>query len=131
MYAVSWEKSTITITNKEGLHARPATEFVQKANQFDATIKIGTDAKTVNAKSIMHVLTLGAGQGFTLYLRAQGPDAAQAVRELTDLLNATVNNPKYEEKLRALQKPAGRAAPEAEKADGARAAGPKSRKDGS
>ena len=67
---------TITVGSKSGLHARPASVFVQKAKEFQSKITLSKNEKTVNAKSILSLLSLGAEQGDQLVLKASGDDAA-------------------------------------------------------
>lgn len=82
-------ESTVIITNKVGLHARPATRFVQEAARFQAQIQVRYGEKSANAKSILAVLKLGASQGATLLIRAEGVDAAEAVQALVSLVEHT------------------------------------------
>lgn len=77
---------TVVITNKVGLHARPATRFVQEAARFQAQIQVQYGEKNANAKSILAVLKLGASQGATLLIRADGADAVEAVQALVSLI---------------------------------------------
>jgi phosphotransferase system HPr (HPr) family protein len=79
------EKSVV-IVNKVGLHARPASLLVQAAAQFQSRIQVSCGDKAANAKSIMGVLKLGAVQGNTILLRAEGEDAEEALRTLTELV---------------------------------------------
>jgi len=78
----------LTITNKVGLHARPAALFVQTAARFkDTRVEVVKDGMVRDAKSILSVLTLGVGQGATITVRAEGPQADAAVAALTDLVS--------------------------------------------
>jgi phosphotransferase system HPr (HPr) family protein len=79
-------ENTVVITNKVGLHARPATLFVQKAAAFQAQIRVRSGEKSANAKSIVSILKLGASQGATLVIQAEGEDAAEAVQALVELV---------------------------------------------
>ncbi len=79
------ERSLI-ITNKVGLHARPARLLVQTAALFQSQILLQCGTQTVNAKSIVGVLRLGARCGSTIRLRAEGEDAEEAVRSIADLV---------------------------------------------
>jgi len=75
----------IVVTNKLGLHARPAAIFVRVAMKFEADIlvtKSKGDGSWVNAKSVMGVMSLGAAPGTSLLIRATGPDADKALRSL-------------------------------------------------
>jgi phosphocarrier protein HPr len=78
----------VTIANKNGLHARPAAEIVKTAAKFKADITLVRDDMEVNGKSIMGVMMLAAEYGSTLVLRADGPDAEQAVSALADLIES-------------------------------------------
>ena len=71
-----------------GLHARPATFFIQKANEFKSSIWIEKDERRVNAKSLLGVLSMGITQGASVYLLADGPDEKEAVQALADLVAA-------------------------------------------
>lgn len=79
-------EKTVVITNKVGLHARPATLFVQEAARFQAQIQVQFGEKSANAKSILGVLKLGAGQGASLLLHGEGEDAAEALQALVALV---------------------------------------------
>ena len=75
----------VTVSNPQGLHARPAEMFVRMANQFEARIEVIKDGECVNGKSILEILTLFAVQGTQLSIRATGCDASDAVKSLTEL----------------------------------------------
>jgi len=77
----------VTIQNSVGLHARPATFFVQKANSYKSSIWVERDDCRVNAKSLLGVLSLGIVKGMTVTLIADGADEAQAVEGLSNLVN--------------------------------------------
>lgn len=82
----------MTITNKVGLHARPAALFVQTAARFkDTRIEVLKDGIARDAKSILSVLTLGVGQGTTIIVRADGPQAEAAIAALSDLVDRDFN----------------------------------------
>lgn len=76
----------IVVTNRTGLHARPASSFVTKAKSFSSDISISLDDATANAKSMISVLGLGVDCGAKLLLRATGSDEEKAVSELVALL---------------------------------------------
>jgi phosphocarrier protein len=76
----------VSIANKNGLHARPAAEIVKTAAKFKADITLVRDDLEVNGKSIMGVMMLAAEYGSTLKLRADGPDAEQAVSAIATLI---------------------------------------------
>jgi phosphocarrier protein HPr len=78
---------SVTLTNKTGLHARPAGAFVKTAKQFQSDVKALHNGKEANAKSILSVLALGAEQGSTLSLKAEGADAQQALDALSELIH--------------------------------------------
>ena len=75
------------VKNETGLHARPASLFVQKAAKYKSTIKVKKDGKEANAKSIISVLSLGASFGSEITIIADGPDAEEAVSGLVELLD--------------------------------------------
>lgn len=75
----------IKVTNKLGLHARPAALFVQTANQFECDIWVRKGKQQVNGKSIMGLMMLAAGPGSVLTLAAEGTDAAKALDSLERL----------------------------------------------
>ena len=79
-------KKEMTITNNIGLHARPATFFIQKANTFKASIWIEKDERRVNAKSLLGVLSLGIAKGMVVTIIADGQDENAAVAELVELV---------------------------------------------
>jgi phosphotransferase system HPr (HPr) family protein len=78
-------ENTVVITNKVGLHARPAALLVQEAGRFQARIQVRHGEKTANAKSIVGVLKLGANLGAILTIHADGEDASEAVKALLAL----------------------------------------------
>ena len=82
-----------TIMNQEGLHARPAARMVRLASQFDADIEIAKDGVGVNGKSIMGVMMLAAECGSSITIRADGPDAEQAVEALARLVASKFGEP--------------------------------------
>ncbi len=76
----------LVVTNKLGIHARPAAMFVRTANRFDCDIFVEKDGEKVNGKSIMGLMMLAAGPGSKLMLHAEGGDAARAAVELEALV---------------------------------------------
>ncbi len=78
----------VVVQNQVGLHARPATFFIQKANEFKATIWIEKDERRVSAKSLLGVLSLGITRGVSITLIAEGSDEEDAVNQLVDLINS-------------------------------------------
>ncbi len=84
-------KQDIKISNRLGLHARPAALLVQTAGQFTCDIKIIKDQIEVNAKSIMGVMMLAAEYGSTLQIQCDGSDEQQAMAALADLFKNKFN----------------------------------------
>lgn len=76
----------VTITNSVGLHARPATFFIQKANQYKSTIWVEKDERRVNAKSLLGVLSLGVVKDMTITIIADGSDENDALDGLEELV---------------------------------------------
>lgn len=79
---------TVQIVNKAGLHARPAAEIVKLAARYSSDITVIRDELEVNGKSIMGVMMLAAECGSTLQLKAEGPDAAEALDALEKLIES-------------------------------------------
>ena len=77
-----------TILKQVGLHARPATFLIQKANEFRSTIWIEKDKRRVNAKSLLGVLSLGVAKDTTISIIADGPDEVDAVEALCELIDS-------------------------------------------
>lgn len=88
MTAGATSRRTVRIRNQLGLHARPASRFVQLAGEFDAEIRVEKDGVEVNGKSVMGILMLAAEQGSELTIRAEGGDASDAVAALGDLVES-------------------------------------------
>jgi len=78
----------VTVKNQVGLHARPATFFIQKANEFKASIWIEKEERRVNAKSLLGILSLGIVGGTTIKVIADGADEKAAVDALIDLVDS-------------------------------------------
>lgn len=76
----------VLVQNKVGLHARPATFFIQKANEYKSAIWVEKDERRVNAKSLLGVLSLGIVGGTTIKIFADGPDETEAVDGLVELV---------------------------------------------
>ena len=77
----------ITIKNNVGLHARPATFFIQKANSYKSSIWVEKDDRRVNAKSLLGVLSLGIVKGMTINMIADGADENEALAGLAELID--------------------------------------------
>ena len=82
----------ITIKNSVGLHARPATFFIQKANSYKSSIWVEKEDCRVNAKSLLGVLSLGIMKGTTITLIADGADETEAVDGLVALIETELAN---------------------------------------
>ena len=76
----------ITVSNKLGIHARPAAQFVKMASEFKAEIRVEKDGEEVDGKSIMGLMMLAAGHGSVLKMIAEGPDVDEALQSLEDLV---------------------------------------------
>lgn len=77
----------VTIQNNVGLHARPATFFIQKSNSFQSSIWVEKEDRRVNAKSLLGVLSLGITKGMTITLIADGADEKEALDGLCELID--------------------------------------------
>ena len=75
-----------TITNKLGIHARPAAQFVKTANKYDAEITVEKDGEEIDGKSIMGLMMLAAGHGSVLIITTDGPDAEVALEAIGGLI---------------------------------------------
>ncbi len=75
----------VVVRNRAGIHARPAALIVQTASQFSAHIEFTNEHESINAKSIMGIITLGAGYNSTITIRADGSDETEAVERLAQL----------------------------------------------
>ena len=84
--ATNQASATANICNTRGLHARASAKFVKTASGFEADIRVTRDGVTVNALSIMGLLMLGAGNGCTIDIVAEGEDAHDAIDALMDLV---------------------------------------------
>ena len=79
-------EANVTIENKTGIHARPASVFVQAATKFKSKVQIKAKGKTVDAKSILMIMSMGLVKGTDITIVADGPDEAEAVKTLKDLV---------------------------------------------
>lgn len=78
----------VLVTNQLGIHARPASQIAREAQAFSASVSLATQEQTVDAKSILDVLTLAAGPGCAVEIRAEGDDAQAAVEKIAQLFAA-------------------------------------------
>ncbi|MBX9708775.1 MAG: HPr family phosphocarrier protein [Caulobacteraceae bacterium] len=78
---------SVGICNQRGLHARASAKFVKLASSFEAETRVTRDGVTVDARSIMGLLMLGAGNGCEIQISAEGADADQALEALVDLVS--------------------------------------------
>ncbi len=76
----------VTLQNQVGLHARPATFFIQKANEFKSSIWVEKEERKVNAKSLLGILSLGITRGTVITIIADGLDEKDAVDALADMI---------------------------------------------
>jgi len=81
----------LQVSNKLGIHARPAAMFVKVASRFKSNVFVEKDGETVNGKSIMGLMMLAAGPGSKLQVHAEGADAAEVLTELEALLERKFN----------------------------------------
>ena len=79
--------ATLNICNTRGLHARASAKFVKLASEFESEIQVTRDGVTVDARSIMGLLMLGAGNGCSIDIAAEGPDAQISIDALLDLVD--------------------------------------------
>lgn len=84
----SISRATVTLGNKNGLHARPAYLLVQTANAYASSLRVGRDGTVVDGKSIMAVMMLAAESGAVLELESDGPDSAEQIRAVQALIEA-------------------------------------------
>ncbi len=78
----------VLVQNQVGLHARPATFFIQKANEFKSSIWVEKEERRVNAKSLLGILSLGIVGGTTIKIIADGSDDKEAVESLIELVKS-------------------------------------------
>ena len=76
----------VTVRCESGLHNKQATYFVQKANEFNSSVRIEMGNRSMNAKSLLGIMSLGIVTGVTVTLVAEGPDAEVAINALEELL---------------------------------------------
>lgn len=83
---MSQPKVELLIRNRKGLHARASAKFVKCAETFKATVRVTRDGQTVGGTSIMGLMMLAAGQGTSIMVEAEGPEAPEAIEALTLLV---------------------------------------------
>ena len=83
---------SVTINNQVGLHARPATFFIQKANTYRSSVWVVKDDRKVSAKSLLGVLSIGIAKGMTITLAADGEDEKEAIDGLVELIETGFND---------------------------------------
>lgn len=83
---------TIVVQNQVGLHARPATFFIQKSNEFKSSIWVEKDERRVNAKSLLGVLSLGITKGMEITIITDGTDEKEAITALEKLIESNFND---------------------------------------
>jgi len=82
------QHASLEIRNRLGLHARAAVLLVQTANRFEAEVAISKDGQSVNGRSIMGIMMLAAEQGSTIDVTTSGPQAAEALEAIRELVEA-------------------------------------------
>nr|WP_263313726.1 phosphocarrier protein HPr [Mammaliicoccus sp. Marseille-Q6498] len=81
------EQNSYVIIDETGIHARPATMLVQTASKFDSDVQLEYNAKKVNLKSIMGVMSLGVGKDAEITIYAEGSDEKEAIEAITEILS--------------------------------------------
>jgi phosphocarrier protein len=81
------EQNSYVIIDETGIHARPATMLVQTASKFDSDVQLEYNAKKVNLKSIMGVMSLGVGKDAEITIYAEGIDEKEAIEAITEVLS--------------------------------------------
>ena len=81
-------EETVVITNKAGMHARPASILVKAASKYKSAIKLSAKGRTISLKSLMAVMSLGLKQGTEAVIQAEGEDAETAVAELKQMFES-------------------------------------------
>lgn len=82
----------IVLLNESGLHARPASMFVKEASKYKCTIKVIKDGKEYNPKSIMSILSMGAGKGDSIIIQAEGENEENVVNELANFIQNKIKD---------------------------------------
>lgn len=78
----------LTVLNKLGIHARPAAQFVRVASRFRSEVSVEKDGEAVDGKSIMGLMMLAVGWGAVVNVSTEGPDEAEAMQALEELVNS-------------------------------------------
>jgi phosphocarrier protein len=86
------KSAEVTVVNSVGLHVRPATFFIKKANSYKCSIWVEKDDRKVNAKSLLGVLSLGIAKGMSINITAEGDDEEEAISGLVELVETGLNN---------------------------------------
>lgn len=81
-------RKVVVISNRQGLHARPISQFVEIASRYQSDLTVSCNGRTVDGKSILKLMTLAAGQGTELALDGNGEDAPEMLRSLEQLVKA-------------------------------------------
>lgn len=81
-------EATVVIENKAGIHARPASIMVQAATKFKSKIKLTAKGKTIDAKSILMIMSMGLVKGTEVTISAEGEDASDAVKAIKELIES-------------------------------------------
>jgi len=81
-------EAKVVIANKAGIHARPASMLVQSATKFQSKIKLAAKGKTIDAKSILMIMSLGLVKGTEVVISAEGSDADAAVKAIKELVES-------------------------------------------
>jgi phosphocarrier protein HPr len=89
-------KTIVQLKNETGLHARPASVFVKEAMKYKSEIIVAKDDKQYNGKSIMSVLSMGAGQGVKITIITKGEDEKEALESLKEIINSN-----FQERIKA------------------------------
>lgn len=87
----------VVVQSSKGLHIRPSEIVAKAAMQFESNISIELEGHTVDAKSILHIMTLGAQQGCEVKVVAEGADAQQAVQRMVQLIGADLDSDQSEQ----------------------------------
>lgn len=82
----------VEVANKQGLYARPATFFIQKANEFSSTILVEKEERKVNGKSLLGILSLGITGGTVINIIVDGPDEQDALNSLSELVGSNFSD---------------------------------------